>query len=377
MRLLRASIAGLAIVVGAADVSAQRPPRERISIDDGWRFQKNDPSGDRDVRLSYDSLKAWILPTGNAFIRDASRWYAVPAEGAPATPSFVRADFDDTRWRASTCRTTGRSKGRSPRPAAAAAWAGCRFYGVGWYRRNLDIPAADAGQSIFLDVDGAMSYAAVWLNGQLVGGWPYGYASWRVDLTPYLKPGGANAARDPPRQSRPTRRAGIRAAASTATSGWSRPRRSTSAQWGTYRDDAGASRATSADGRSARVDDRQRLAADATRQRVPSRGLRARRRRQRRPATPVASVGGRRTVTVPPARAPAFSRTVRVAHPRLWGPPPTQTPNRYVAVTTVRADGAVVDRYETPLRHPRRCSFDRRRRRSRQRRARLTSRACE
>ena len=37
-----------------------------------------------------------------------------------------------------------------------------------------------------------MSYATVWLNGQLVGGWPYGYASFRLDLTPYVKPGGDN-----------------------------------------------------------------------------------------------------------------------------------------------------------------------------------------
>ena len=64
--------------------------------------------------------------------------------------------------------------------------------GVAWYRRKLPISAADAGKSIFLDVDGAMSYATVWLNGKLVGGWPYGYASWRVDLTPYVVPGGDN-----------------------------------------------------------------------------------------------------------------------------------------------------------------------------------------
>jgi hypothetical protein len=37
-----------------------------------------------------------------------------------------------------------------------------------------------------------MSYATVWLNGRLVGGWPFGYTSWRVDLTPYIVPGGPN-----------------------------------------------------------------------------------------------------------------------------------------------------------------------------------------
>jgi beta-galactosidase len=42
--------------------------------------------------------------------------------------------------------------------------------GVGWYRRKIDIPALDTGKSIFLVVDGAMSYAMVWMNGKLAGG---------------------------------------------------------------------------------------------------------------------------------------------------------------------------------------------------------------
>ena len=32
----------------------------------------------------------------------------------------------------------------------------------------------------------------VWLNGHYMGGWPYGYASWRVDLTPGIQFGGDN-----------------------------------------------------------------------------------------------------------------------------------------------------------------------------------------
>src|SRR6185503_16080975 len=56
----------------------------------------------------------------------------------------------------------------------------------------LDIPATDKGRFIYLDIDGAMSYAMVWVNGTLVGGWPYGYNSFRLDLTPYLSFGGNN-----------------------------------------------------------------------------------------------------------------------------------------------------------------------------------------
>jgi len=39
--------------------------------------------------------------------------------------------------------------------------------------------------------------------------------------------------------------------------------------------------------------------------------------------------------------------TGTIANPKLWGPPPTQKPNRYVAVTTVRQGSNIVDRYET------------------------------
>jgi beta-galactosidase len=39
--------------------------------------------------------------------------------------------------------------------------------------------------------------------------------------------------------------------------------------------------------------------------------------------------------------------SVVMANPRLWGPPPHQQPNRYVAVTTVSQDGRVADAYET------------------------------
>jgi hypothetical protein len=41
-----------------------------------------------------------------------------------------------------------------------------RRAGVGWHRKKLEMPASE-GQSIFLDVDGAISYAAVKFNGQI------------------------------------------------------------------------------------------------------------------------------------------------------------------------------------------------------------------
>ncbi len=195
--------------------------RERLSIDAGWRFHQGDPEGMRDT-LDYDVrprvvrsedgkvadaqpeeaekgaddsrtvLKPWILPTGNALIADAARRHARPAGDPGSDVAFVQADFDDRGWQrvdlphdwaiAGPFLVEGPSGGMGRLPS----------WGVGWYRKQLDIPQSDRGRSIFLDVDGAMSYATVWLNGHLVGGWPYGYNSWRVDLTPYVVPGGTN-----------------------------------------------------------------------------------------------------------------------------------------------------------------------------------------
>lgn len=66
------------------------------------------------------------------------------------------------------------------------------FAGIGWYRKHFTIPVSDSGKRIFIDFDGAMSHTKVWLNDEYVGQWPYGYASFRLELTPYVKFGGEN-----------------------------------------------------------------------------------------------------------------------------------------------------------------------------------------
>ena len=64
--------------------------------------------------------------------------------------------------------------------------------GIGWYRKHFNVPAGDQGKRIFIDFDGAMANARVWLNGHEVGGWPYGYQPFRLELTPHVKFGSDN-----------------------------------------------------------------------------------------------------------------------------------------------------------------------------------------
>ena len=66
------------------------------------------------------------------------------------------------------------------------------WVGIGWYRKTFQSLAADQGKWIFIDFDGAMSCSEVWLNGERVGGWPYGYSSFRLELTDHIRTGEEN-----------------------------------------------------------------------------------------------------------------------------------------------------------------------------------------
>ena len=50
----------------------------------------------------------------------------------------------------------------------------------------------DNGRRVYFDFDGVMAFPKVYVNGQLAGQWDYGYMSFRVDATPYVKFGVAN-----------------------------------------------------------------------------------------------------------------------------------------------------------------------------------------
>lgn len=65
------------------------------------------------------------------------------------------------------------------------------YQGIGWYRKHFTVDQKE-GERTYIDFDGAMANAQIWLNGRYVGTWPYGYNSFRMDLTPYIMPGKNN-----------------------------------------------------------------------------------------------------------------------------------------------------------------------------------------
>jgi beta-galactosidase len=64
--------------------------------------------------------------------------------------------------------------------------------GEGVYRKTVKVPASSAGKFVALRFGGAMANPEVFLNGEKVGGWDYGYMTFEVDVSQKIKFGEDN-----------------------------------------------------------------------------------------------------------------------------------------------------------------------------------------
>ncbi|MBN1508216.1 MAG: DUF4982 domain-containing protein [Sedimentisphaerales bacterium] len=343
-RFWRRVLISLTLVLTLASTSwaAQTPVRERVSFNADWRFAKDDPNGAAG-KLSYDNIRDWVLATGVSFTKDPNLANKKrPAGNLGADVAYTQPGFDDRLWRSLTLPHDWGIEGPFD-PRAPGGTGKLPFSGIGWYRKHFTVPASDRGRQLYLDVDGAMSYANVWLNGQYVGGWPYGYASWRVDLTPYVKFGGENVIairlENPPNSSRWYPGGGI------YRNVWLLKTAPVHVgHWGTY--------LTTPEVSSAAATVRLKVTVDNSSTQVAT----VRVSTQIFPldsdghnSGTVAAGIAPASLEIPPGGSAVAEGEGTVDNPRLWGPPPQQRPNRYVAVTMVSRADEVVDTYETPF----------------------------
>lgn len=351
---------------------AQKQPenRTRISLNEGWRFMRYTDTPDK---LIYDTrpvvqdrndniiadakpteavsvtardsvLKNWILPTANPFISNPVNHHVRPAGDPGNTFPFVQYGFNDNSWQSVTLPHDWAINGPFYKEANAIIGGGMGrlpVQGVAWYRRKLHITAADKQKNIYLDIDGAMSYAMVWVNGHLAGGWPYGYNSFRIDMTPYLIPGKENqlAIRidNPAHSSRWYPGAGI------YRNVWlTKVEPVHVAQWGTFVTTRSVTKTA------ATVDMQVELensSASAKRVEVLTTFY---------ILDPKKNSPGRKTVSLPVSSISLASGekkkvngSVQIPNPVLWGPAPGQKPQLYIAITRLLVNGKETDRYET------------------------------
>jgi len=133
---MKIGIAALFIVFGFVGVASAGVRVETLS--DGWMFRRDDETELRPVRVPHD----WAMERG--FLEPG----ACPGQGD--TP----------------------------------------FVGKGFYRRAFDGYNPPTGGRTYLTLDGVQCRSVVKLNGKVVGGRPFGYASETIDVTDALKPAG-------------------------------------------------------------------------------------------------------------------------------------------------------------------------------------------
>ena len=111
-----------------------------------------------------------------------------PPDAAKLPPKPQDRAFDDSSWRALDLphdwAIEGPFRMEIENETGKLPWEG-----IGWYRKNFAVPADLGDRRLFLDFDGAMAQPKIYVNGQLAGEWAYGYNSFRVEITPFVKPG--------------------------------------------------------------------------------------------------------------------------------------------------------------------------------------------
>ena len=204
---------------------------------------------------------------------------------------------------------------------------GLPFVGVGWYRRPLAVPALGKGGQAVLLFDGAMSNARVYINGKEAMFWPYGYNSFSVDITPYLRASGPNTLavrlENFPEASRWYPGAGLyRNVHLITTKGAHVP------VWGTYL----TTPTITAEAATVRLRTKVEAPAGTT-------GLTLR--------TELRDAAGRVVATATtPVTSAEVEQNFEVKAPRLWSP---ETPVLYRAESKLLAGTAVQDTYKTPF----------------------------
>lgn len=125
---------------GGAPVDSSRA-RKILALDRDWRFFKGDVTGAEQATFADTSFRTLNIPHD----------WSIEGPFSQSAP------------------TTGRG-GYVPA-------------GVAWYRKHFTLPQSLASRKIYVEFDGVMENSTVYVNGVRLGNHPYGYVTFRYDMT--------------------------------------------------------------------------------------------------------------------------------------------------------------------------------------------------
>jgi beta-galactosidase len=105
-------------------------------------------------------------------------------------PAASKPGFDDGAWRLLNLPHDWSIEGQYDINHPTGRGGGYLPAGIGWYRKAFTLPASIKDKQVFIEFDGVMANSEVWVNGQYLGKRPFGYVSFRYELTPHLKSAG-------------------------------------------------------------------------------------------------------------------------------------------------------------------------------------------
>ena len=125
-------------------------PRSKILLDENWKFNLGDPDGAEAPGYNDSSWRILDLPHD---------W---------SIEDILGTD--------------------SPIDSSAIGGISTGYFvgGTGWYRKEFELPESISGKTFYLQFDGIYMDADVWINGVHLGNHPYGYTSFRFNISDKL-----------------------------------------------------------------------------------------------------------------------------------------------------------------------------------------------
>jgi beta-galactosidase len=158
----------LALSLPALAADTDNSPRQKLLMDDGWRFHLGDEWG---LAERLDKAGVNLGPASRSFGDAGWRKINLPHDWAIELP------FDSS---------SDTSHGYKP------VGPGFHSNDVGWYRRTFTLPETDKGRRLWIQFDGVFRDCRVFFNGFLIGHHESGYSSFRYDVTDLAECGGEN-----------------------------------------------------------------------------------------------------------------------------------------------------------------------------------------
>ena len=103
--------------------------------------------------------------------------------------AFYEKDYNDTSWKVVDVPHDWSFEKGVRKGGDQGQGGGYHDGGIGWYRKSFIVNINSLSKITYINFDGVYMNSEVWINGIYIGKRPYGYISFRYDISKYLKEG--------------------------------------------------------------------------------------------------------------------------------------------------------------------------------------------